>query len=118
MREFLLGGNLEGIQMNRAHSSTFGVASRVGRLSGSMGKSTENLGDQTWKIEGGKRKTQIRGKLLEGRTTRWRKFSVNFVSLRRFDRFPLAARLGFEPRQAESESAVLPLHHQAVEMKK
>ena len=27
----------------------------------------------------------------------------------------LAARLGLEPRQAESESAVLPLHHQAVE---
>src|SRR5208283_177896 len=26
----------------------------------------------------------------------------------------LAARLGLEPRQAESESAVLPLHHQAV----
>gem|GEM_PF-3811757 len=25
----------------------------------------------------------------------------------------LAARLGFEPRQAESESAVLPLHYQA-----
>lgn len=29
----------------------------------------------------------------------------------------LAARLGLEPRQAESESAVLPLHHQAVDMK-
>ena len=27
----------------------------------------------------------------------------------------MAARLGLEPRQAESESAVLPLHHQAVE---
>jgi hypothetical protein len=27
----------------------------------------------------------------------------------------VAARLGLEPRQAESESAVLPLHHQAVE---
>ncbi len=26
----------------------------------------------------------------------------------------MAARLGLEPRQAESESAVLPLHHQAV----
>ena len=26
----------------------------------------------------------------------------------------LAARLGFEPRQADSESAVLPLHHEAV----
>ena len=29
----------------------------------------------------------------------------------------MAARLGLEPRQAESESAVLPLHHQAVEIK-
>ena len=28
----------------------------------------------------------------------------------------MAARLGLEPRQAESESAVLPLHHQAVEI--
>ena len=29
----------------------------------------------------------------------------------------MAARLGLEPRQAESESAVLPLHHQAVGIK-
>ena len=27
----------------------------------------------------------------------------------------MAARLGIEPRQTESESVVLPLHHQAVE---
>ena len=33
-------------------------------------------------------------------------------------RSPLAARLGLEPRQAESESAVLPLHHQAVEKRR
>ena len=30
-------------------------------------------------------------------------------------RLKLAARLGFEPRQNESESFVLPLHHQAVD---
>ncbi len=29
----------------------------------------------------------------------------------------LAARLGIEPRQTDSESAVLPLHHRAVRVK-
>lgn len=31
--------------------------------------------------------------------------------------FPLAAELGFEPRQYESESQVLPLHHSAIARK-
>ena len=37
------------------------------------------------------------------------------ANIRRATRRKMAARLGVEPRQAESESAVLPLHHQAVE---
>ncbi len=28
----------------------------------------------------------------------------------------VVARLGFEPRQADSESAVLPLHHRAMKL--
>src|SRR5581483_3931952 len=42
-----------------------------------------------------------------------RTLSNTFVAEREF--FALAARLGLEPRQNESESFVLPLHHRAVE---
>jgi hypothetical protein len=41
--------------------------------------------------------------------------SMHFVWVReKFRRTKLAARLGLEPRQNESESFVLPLHHRAV----
>lgn len=51
-----------------------------------------------------------------GGEIRWMRFAVStsIAQKRRFRLIALAARLGLEPRQNESESFVLPLHHQAV----
>ena len=62
----------------------------------------------------GKSKSRQGGNRCRNQT--WKKYVRPVKHLRRRQRtfFRLAARLGLEPRQNESESFVLPLHHRAV----
>ena len=56
------------------------------------------------------------GKPAGEQTRGYRNLAVNFLCQRKFFKrgtTKVAARLGIEPRQNESESFVLPLHHRA-----
>ena len=55
------------------------------------------------------------GQIQEFRNRRHQKLAVNLLWTEKELCRNLAARLGLEPRQNESESFVLPLHHRAVE---